>query len=177
MKFFNMKKIALLLVIAALTITVSASNSNSNYDSANDPLVSLSYVEQVLKPEIIASAKADIIAELKKQYPNLGEAGNDSTDTTSSEYMVIQLKAGQKLMAASSCEIIMTAGAGKVIITSQANIDAGVGLNDLTTGGRILANAALPAGHLVLVPRADGRGVLVTSSDAYFMVRGEYTIA
>lgn len=172
MKIFSVKKIALLLVIAALTITVSASNSN-NYDSQNDPLVSLSYVEQVLKPQIIAEAKEDIIEEIKKQGLGNGSASGSS----SAEYEVVELKSGQILMAESSCEVIMTAGSGKVIITSQANIAAGVGLNDLTTGKRLLSNDTLPAGNLVLIARADGRGIAVTSSTAYFMVRGEYSVA
>lgn len=176
MKFFNFKKIAILLAILALTLTVSAAGTNNSYDSANDPLVSLSYVEQVLKPQIIEDAKEEIIANLIEQYPNLGE-GQGSSGSASSEYEVVHLNGGQILMAESSCEIIMTAGAGKVLITSQTNIDAGVGLNDLTTGNRILSNESLPAGHLVLIPRADGRGVAVTSADAYFMVRGEYSVA
>ena len=177
LKLLNLKKIAVLLVIAALTLTVSAASSNS-YDSENDPLVSLSYVEQVLKPEIIEKAKEDIIKELKNQYPNLGDASTGgSEDIANSEFEVVHLRGGQILMAESSCEIIMTAGSGKVLITSETNLAAGVGLNDLTSGNRLLANDSLPAGHLVLIPRADGRGVAVISSEAYFMVRGEYSVA
>lgn len=146
-------RIAAVLVSLMLLLPAVVFAAGSEYKPEADPLVSLSYVNEVLKPQLIS--------EIKKEV---------------GDYQVVYAKKGQKITAASACELFMTTGSAVVFITDQVNLDNGIGLNDLTSAGRILNGEALPRDHYIIIPRADGRGVTVTSDDAYFMVRGEYTV-
>ena len=65
MKRFKKSLLSFLAVVAVLTLFVSA---DSSYSTAEDPLVSLSYVNNVLKPQIIK----DVLNEVKSLYPNSG---------------------------------------------------------------------------------------------------------
>ena len=87
------------------------------------------------------------------------------------EYEVICLADGQKLLAKSPLEIILRSGSAiTVSITSN-------GLNDLTDGTELYNAESVPLYHELLVPRGDdGRGLEVTSPEAYIMVRGDYEI-
>ncbi|MBQ8509353.1 MAG: hypothetical protein IJ493_05525 [Clostridia bacterium] len=169
------------------------------YDSQNDPLVSLSYINEVLIPsldekytaqlneaekklaeyetlmkeyqitldkqtEALLSANAEIAA-LKQELAALSES-NDSDG-----YQVVYLKKGAKLLAETPCEIILRSGTAiAVSITSN-------GLNDMTNGSELNNADEIPQYHCLLVPRGnDGRGIQITSEDAYIMVRGAYSI-
>jgi len=88
-------------------------------------------------------------------------------------YTVVELRRGQSLRAKSnSLEIILRPG-GEASVVSQL---AGLGLADLTSGTELLNGNSMPINHAVLIPRADGRGISVTSETAFVMVRGDYEI-
>lgn len=160
MKRFKKSLLSFLAVVAVLTLFVSA---DSSYSTAEDPLVSLSYVNNVLKPQIIK----DVLNEVKSLYPNSG------AQTT---YKLVELKKGGRIEASGCCEIIMTYGSSSAFVTSSDNMYAGVGLDDLTVGRRLLDGDLVMTDHYIVIPKGDGRGVTVTSDSAYFLVRGEYNI-
>jgi hypothetical protein len=55
-------------------------------------------------------------------------------------------------------------------------IDNGVdGLSDVTSAKDLKGGVTITANHLLLVPRADGRGIRA-GSDLWVMVKGSYTI-
>lgn len=160
MKRFKKSLLSFLAVVFMLTLFVSA---DSSYSTADDPLVSLSYVNNVLKPQIIS----EVLNEVKSLYPNVG---------TQSTYTLVEIKKGGRIEAAGCCEIIMTYGTSSAFVTSSDNMYAGVGLNDLTVGKRLLDGDLVMTDHYIVIPKGDGRGVSVTSDSAYFLVRGEYNI-
>lgn len=165
------------------------------YDSQSDPLVSLSYINEVVIAEydkklaeindkisvltkknteletekstlqaslVIANAK---LTELEKQLEELKNAPDGS------QFEVICLQKGQKLLATSPCELILRSGAA-IVVSITTN-----GVNDMTDGTELMNAAAAPLYHSLLVPRGnDGRGIQVTSNEAYIMVRGGYQI-
>ena len=49
------------------------------------------------------------------------------------------------------------------------------GVSDLTSGIDLMTGMQVETNHLLLVPRDDGRGILV-STEAWVMVRGDYII-
>lgn len=115
--------------------------------SEQDPLVSRSYVDSQIEA---------IEARL--------------TSTTMGPQMVIvELGAGQKLIAAAGTEIILRAGSG-VVIDSELG-----GLCDVTAGKDLRMGEPAPANHLLLVPRDDGRGIQAVTA-VIAMVRGSYTL-
>jgi hypothetical protein len=50
------------------------------------------------------------------------------------------------------------------------------GLADYTDATEILLGQPLTKNHMCMIPRGDGRGILITSEIAYIMVRGAYTV-
>lgn len=108
----------------------------------DDPLVSKSYVDAQ-----IASVKS----------------------AAGSNYAVVHVEPGQKVIGGEGTEIILRAGEA-AIVENGSN-----GVADLTTGEDLKSGEKAEMNHLLLVPRADGRGILA-GTELYIMVRGSYTI-
>jgi hypothetical protein len=112
--------------------------------SEQDPLVSKSYVDARLEA---------FLSQL----------------SVGAEMTVVELGAGQKLIAGAGTEIIVRGGSA-VIIDSELG-----GLCDVTEGKDLRKGEPAPANHLLLVPRDDGRGIQAIGA-AIVMVRGAYTV-
>ena len=168
----KIKHIALfsLLLAAVCAVSVSAENESA-YSTENDPLVTLSYVEKV-KSQIYA----DVMAEVKSTLDKTIADAVASTVKSPEGYIVVELEKGQSLMAGDACEMILHSGSAIVVVTDQINIDAQVGLSDLTAASELLVNTEIPRNHYIIVSRGDGRGMCATSDYVYFLVRGEYEI-
>ncbi|MBE6613632.1 MAG: hypothetical protein E7632_14190 [Ruminococcaceae bacterium] len=187
-----MKKTRLIAMAAAcaLSITASAllvSGNEPGYDAAGDPLVSLSYITEILTPAYDAkiaemekkvnafsmqmSAQAAEITQLKAENAALKEEIANREAEAAEGWQVIYLEQGAKLLAKSPMEVILRTGTAIVVsITSN-------GINDITDGTELYNAVEVPTFHCLLVPRGDdGRGIQVTSEGAYIMVRGEHEI-
>ena len=165
MNRFGKLTVTFLLVLTALTLCVSADGA---YSSEEDPLVSLSYVNDVLAPEIMAQ----VMARIETEYVKIG----DISAVAAGSYTLVTLSKAQTLMANSCCEVILLDGKATAVVTSSQNVNAGAGICDLTAGGVVVNDGALPANHYLVIPKADGRGFVVASDTANILVRGEYSI-
>ncbi len=84
-------------------------------------------------------------------------------------YQVIHLQAGQRMIGSAGTEIIVRSG-------DVTAIDNGVdGISDITGGTDLKSDVICKTNHLLLVPRADGRGIKAVT-EAYVMVRGGFTL-
>ncbi len=155
----------LLLLLMLLPFLVSA---DTVYSSQEDPLVSLSYVNDILGPEIMAQ----VIARIDAEYVKI----SDLNSVAAGSYTAVSLTKGQTLMARSVCEIVLLEGSANAVVTSSANVAAGAGIHDLTAGNIVINGAPLPAGHYLVVSKPDGRGLTVLSDTAVILIRGEYHI-
>ncbi len=126
------------LVVAGLAVTYAVAATPG---SDSDPVISLSYLTEVFKPEI----------------------------RQETQYQLVNLSAGQKLVGGMGAEMILRMGSANVIAT-----DLG-GISDVTLGYDLSGGIAVPANHHLIVPRDDGRGVVATA-DCIFMVKGTYQI-
>ena len=164
----NLKKsfIVFTLIVAILTFGVSADEA---YSSKNDPLVSLSYVDNILAPQIMAQ----VLEKIESQYVKI----SDINSMMSGELTLITLAKGDTLMSKGVCEIILLSGNATTLITSAANIEAGQGLIDVTDGTVVTNGALIKANHSIIIPKADGRGIIVTGDSVTLVVRGAYVIA
>jgi len=105
-----------------------------------------------------------------------GAPGSEEDPVVSKSYVdgrtafsAVELADGQKLIGTGGTEIILRSG-------EAAAIDNGVnGISDLTAGSDLMSGDAVGLNHLLMVPRADGRGITALT-DAWVMVRGEYEI-
>lgn len=84
------------------------------------------------------------------------------------DYDVVYLTKGQTIVGSS--EFILRSGSA---ISTCPGIN---GITDITDGVDLTDGMEIPWNHLLLVPRDDGRGITVTSAEAYIMARGQYTV-
>ena len=145
----SQRKMIIFIDSAALVLAITV--SVGIYAATEDKdltLVSVDYVENALKPWV------------KEQV----SAGNGI-------YEVVYLTKGQKLLPQGSAEIVLRSGAAVSVSPSAVQ-----GLSDLTAGKELYDGDAITVNHQLLVPRPDGRGIRITSGEAYVMIRGAYTI-
>ncbi|MBR4941935.1 MAG: hypothetical protein IKZ19_08055, partial [Clostridia bacterium] len=89
-----------------------------------------------------------------------------TSDTGAGVYTVVQLAAGQRVIAGESCEIILRSGTATVTLSAESL----GGISDITAGVDLAAGVSVETNHLLLVPRNDGRGILITSEVAFIMI-------
>lgn len=155
------KRVMWLSIIAAALLVCSVAAVSALPGDNSDPVVTKSYIDKVM-------------AELR-EYVN--SKGNSSAQNTvpsssgvSSTYQVINLSEGQKITLGEGTEFILRAGKGVIFAGTQG------GIADVTGGMDLLSGELVPLNHLLIVPRADGRG-FVSKTDSVLMIRGSYQIA
>jgi hypothetical protein len=149
----------LTLAIGVAIGQVSKADTPSAPGSADDPIVTKSYVDQKL-------------AGVGGGTPNTGGNTGGSTGgmATGASYKVVTLDPGQTIKGGEGAEFILRGGAATAIASSNGGVSDVTGGTDLAQGEKIEVN------HLLLTPRNDGRGMKVGGSTAYVLVRGSYTI-
>jgi len=153
-KYFNKKSILALATIFSLLLVVQVVYAiNSEPGSGGDPLVTLSYVEQRME---------QLQFYIDDKVESLPQGGGNV-------FVVVNIKAGQRLIAKEGTEIILRTGKANAVAS------AGGGLSDVTAAKDIKNNAVIPANHLLIIPRDDGRGVKAIT-DIILMVKGNYDI-
>lgn len=80
-------------------------------------------------------------------------------------------------MSKGICEIVLLSGNATTLITASSNIEAGQGLIDVTDGTVVTNGSLIKANHKIIIPKADGRGIIVTGDSVSLLVRGAYSIA
>lgn len=202
-----MKKRIMLIILALAVMTgvgVYAVYGNSgSADITNDPLITLSYlnedywekIEDAIKDaikealsgesfdeeETLDETEEETKSETEEETNSESESESDSeteatvpgvTDTAAFVYEVLHLKEGDVVLADTPCEIILRSGSANAYLSGNDS-----GIADLTGGTDLKEGVAFTPNHLLLVPRGgDGRGFIVTSSEAYIMVRGGYNL-
>jgi len=165
---------------SSVTGADQASASTAAAGSADDPIVTLSYINQKFKPQIEQSVEKLISDKLKNFTPAASAPASPPIQNTyvlspeaSSAYVVVELTKGQKLRVKSgTLELILRPGGSATVISDYKS----QGIADLTSGDELLNGKSLPVNHSLLIPRADGRGISVTSVIAYVLIRGDYEI-
>jgi len=154
------------LLHLSLPVSGAETNANAAAGSADDPLVTLSYVNKAISEALNGNQSQANQNQNQNLYVMSAEA-------SASSYDVLELTKGQRVRAKSgSLELILRPD-GKAEVISEYITQ---GIADLTTGGELLNGKSLPTNHSLLIPRADNRGILITSVIAYVMVRGDYEI-
>ncbi len=155
-------KLSLIVLVFVISLLVVFAAPGS----AEDPLVSVSYVE-------------DKLAELKSEIIELVEANSEtvSDDKTndadvSGTFEAFTFPNGSQLVFGASTEFIVRRGTAVLVDPDQNN------LPDLTSGIDIVAGEEIPLNHHMLCPRRDGRGLIVAADSAEFwiMIKGEYIV-
>ncbi len=158
-----MKKILIFTLILSIIFTavIYAAPGDSN-----DPIVVLSYLNDRIKA-LINDYKLDELESLQKKVDELASQGGSGGSAAALE--VVEIKAGEKLIAGAGTELILRGGKAFVIGSELG------GITNVTAGKDFVSGMEFVANHLMIVPRDDGRGAY-TNDYAIFMVRGTYEV-
>lgn len=181
------KKMMKLTAVLALVLVVAGVGAYATAGGANDPLVSLSYLNETFmnnvtarvqeminsrNNEIKAALSQEIAAaarELEAEYGSGSEGSNLPGEYETTTFVVVTLEKGQTLIGKIGCELMLRVGSATCVASSAP------GLVDTTAGSTLGGGKALAANHLYMAT-VDGRGVTATSNTVKVLVRGLYTI-
>lgn len=149
-----LRLLALLVICGALNVTLSAA---AEAGSADDPLVTLSYLNETFMDDIMDRVDEKI-------------AQRDAQSGTASGFAVVTLSSGQTLVGDIGCEVMLRVGSAVCVASSAP------GLIDETTAGTLNNGGALVQNHLYMMTIED-RGVRATAETTKLLVRGGYTVA
>lgn len=134
--------------------------SQADPGSAEDPIVTQSYVEQRIQ---------QLRFYVDEKVKELKDSANQKEAAAGNTYVVVELKAGESLIAGGGTEIIVRSG--KVIAIDSPS----GGLSDVTAAKDIKKDELVPANHLIIIPRDDGRGIKAQEG-SFLLIRGVYQI-
>lgn len=155
--------------------------------SADDPLVSLGYLEKIFTPTVYskvdeavkeneAALKADLDQTIDAWDKKLQEAEAEPSEPEQpkvpadpASFKTVTLRMSQTLVGEMGCELMLRDGAA-VCLTAES-----VGLIDSTGGTALNNGGALSPNHLYLVAAAS-RSVKAASDGVKLLVRGSYTV-
>ncbi|MGE4215313.1 MAG: hypothetical protein AB7E42_11140 [Anaerotignaceae bacterium] len=175
------KKIAVFGTVTALIVagTIYSVGAASSVDpgSSADPIVTKSYVDEsianllgILNTSVSSTGTAineqRIVDNVMAQIEDLGTADTSGALT----FEPVQATQGQIVVGKEGAEIILRSGTA---ISYCTGVD---GIIDTSTGAEYFNGTELEKNHLIIIPRADGRGAVVTSQEAWFIIKGGYEI-
>ncbi|MBQ3010858.1 MAG: hypothetical protein IJD81_06665 [Oscillospiraceae bacterium] len=153
----KLRVIAVFCIVAVLLGGIGA-YAATNYGTESDPLITLSYLNSVLKPQLEQTYNkqtSDSIAALESRLE--AEAGGAYTSLT--------VKADQTLTCKAGCEFLVRSG--------EAYVTGGI-LN-VTEGKELAAKDWLMKYHLYM--SVSDTAAVRANSDVYLMIRGDYTVS
>ena len=143
------KLLVMSLCVIAWCVTIPSMAANPG--SEEDPLVSMSYINDVLMPQVRSYVDS-----------KTATAGGES-------YELVNLKKGQTVIGTQSTEFILRMGSATIVATDKG------GVADVTAGIDLSNGTPMPANHLLIVPFDDWRGVSM-QTDGIVMIKGSYSI-
>lgn len=163
----------LLLIALVLMVTVSA----AEIGTADDPLVSLSYLQKTFLGQIMADVDAmltqrdaELTAELDEKIAVAAENQKETPEgITNRTFAVVTMSKGQTLMGEIGCEVMLRVGTAVCVSSSNP------GLIDQTDASVLNDGGALEKNHLYMMTIED-RGVKATANTVKVLVRGTYTL-
>lgn len=173
----NRWKLRAVALMAISAISLMSINVMATVGSGDDPLVSLSYLQQTFWTSIVEqidsaidARDASINAQVTDKLSGVDSSGSSSSTSSTDAFTVVTLSQGQVLYGDIGCEVMLRVG------TATCVADASPGLINQTSGAIIENGASLEKNHLAMMT-IDGRGVQATAATVKLMVRGDYTIA
>lgn len=147
---------AIIVAATVVAVTVIAAEPGSS----EDPVVSKSYVDERIEQLLTALESGGTI--------DINKAPGTNNDKF--KYVPVHVGVGQKLLGGEGTEIILRVGRSFAVVSGKE------ALIDVTVGKEMPDTSEIKKNHIIIVPRNDGRGVRVVE-DAWFLVKGEYTIS
>ncbi len=192
-KIETIKKAASAVMMLVLFLTFFVSATDDAYVTENDPLVSLSYIENVLTPSLkdyvdgkVVGANAEEVAAalandqnfrdfvsnvVREELENYSFPSQGGTSASASFY-TLNLGAGQKITALGKCELILQSGACAAFGPASSGA-----VKDISANRTLSSGTALTVGNYVEISYADGSGIAALRDGTSLLIRGEYSVA
>ncbi|MBE6914750.1 MAG: hypothetical protein E7472_07465 [Ruminococcaceae bacterium] len=149
------RRLTIIGIAAAVMLFAGAVGyAAGNYGSKTDPLITKSYLDSVVQPQMES--------ELKQQ---LAEAEKQMRSTAPGEFAELSLSGGQTLLCSTGCEVLLCSGSASALGD----------LVDTTAGGSVGSGSALSANHLY-ISASDSAGLTAGSGGAKILVSGAYSL-
>lgn len=180
------------MLVAGSALSTDAAGSQPGSDS--DPLVTKSYVDERFD-ELEAlvgsggstgtgatggSANSAVVDQLRTDVGDLTHFIIDAlTEQESlkarlaaieSGFVVVEVPAGKTVTLSGGAELVLRSGKATTLAGTYG------GLADITAGKDLLAGSEVPAQHMLLSSRSDGRGIKTRETTAYLLIRGGYAV-
>ena len=160
------KKLKTVLIVTAICALISTVMAYASPGDSNDPLVTLSYITDVLMPDIDSRIEQKVSGAVNSS----STPPSASTQTSGDSFTLVNVKANYKLIGGEGTEFVLRSGKGIIVATNQG------GVADLTAGIDLSNGTPIPVNHHLLSPRNDSRGMKFTS-DAIVLVKGAYSVS
>lgn len=167
-------RLGALALSAALLGTGAALASGGGQD---DPLVTLSYLNQTAIPQIVKQVEEKTAARQREleqtftgQIDQYRQSAGQGGSAGSASYTLVTMSRGQVLLPEVGCELLLRVG------TATVRSGGSPALIDLSDAGTVDSGASLTKNHLYMSTIA-GRTVTATANTVKILVRGGYSIA
>jgi septal ring factor EnvC (AmiA/AmiB activator) len=167
----------LLQIVQAVSVAVAEPGTDEN------PLVSQDYVDAKVNETNSKINETD--SKINESNSKIDESNSKINELTASidtlkqqlqqlqdhgtKFEIVNIKAGQKVIAGASAEIVLRSGKATAIAGTAGGVSDLISGKDLKTGNSITIN------HLLLVPVDDGRGLKATT-EIWILIKGTYTV-
>lgn len=142
----------------------------ANAGGETDPVVTKSYVDKKIS-EITTGGSGELseyqMEFIIEEITNNLAGGNIST--SGDTYVPVQASSGSIIIGEEGTEIILRSG------KAVGYVEGSDGIVDITSGDELVNGSTVSKNHMLIIPRADGRGVKC-STDSWFIIKGGYTI-
>lgn len=157
----------LLAICGVLNVTAVMA---AEVGSAEDPLVTLSYLNDVFMTEILGRVDQEIDKRNQEIVEAMGGQASGGENAAANTFSVVTLTNGQTLIGDIGCEVMLRVGSAVCVTPSSPGL-----INE--TDGTVLNNGgALVTNHLYMMT-IEGRGVKATAATTKVLVRGAYKVA
>ena len=142
----------IIAVLAVLLVAGVGAYAATNYGTRDDPLITKSYLDEVVRPQLESDLKT-----------RLDAAASEMRSSAPGEFVRVELRAGQSVLCAPGCQLLPVSGSFR----------AAGALTDTTAGEAVAVGDTLSANHLYLTTEDGGA---FAASAATLLVCGTYTV-
>ena len=159
-------------VVLTAVVVVGAFSAAAASGSQQDPLVTLSYLTQVVTPQLMNEVDKQVAANEQALESKINAAINDleaqlgTGGGQSASFTPVTLAAGKTLTLQAGCEILPRAAGVRL---------SGGTLADATSGGSLAAGGTLSANHLYVA--SQDSCTLSAPGSVTLLVRGSFTLS
>ena len=149
----------IILGAALLLLLGIAVYAASNYGTQDDPLITKSYLDGVVQPELDKALREQLEQALAE------------VDTGGGDFTLLTLQSGQRVTGMVGTELILRFGSARAYAYDSAD----VALVDVTDAKTLMNGTALTANHLYMITIRDN-GFTAVSNNTKILISGDYTI-